>query len=37
MELQKRKTDLAVSLLSDDTRAFKSLSAEDVAYLVGSV
>jgi SNF2 family DNA or RNA helicase len=37
MELQKRKTDLAGSLLADDTRAFKSLSAEDVAYLVGDV
>jgi superfamily II DNA or RNA helicase len=37
MELQKRKTDLAGSLLSDDTSAFKSLAAEDVAYLVGGV
>jgi SNF2 family DNA or RNA helicase len=37
MELQKRKTDLAGSLLSDDAQVFKSLSAEDVTYLVGGV
>jgi SNF2 family DNA or RNA helicase len=35
MELQKRKTDLAGALLSDDAGILKSLSPEDVAYLVG--
>jgi superfamily II DNA or RNA helicase len=35
MELQKRKTDLAGALLSDDSGALKSLSPEDVSYLVG--
>jgi SNF2 family DNA or RNA helicase len=35
LELQKRKTDLAASLLSDDTGSLKSLSQEDIAYLVG--
>jgi superfamily II DNA or RNA helicase len=35
MELQKRKTDLAGALLSDDAGALKSLSPEDVAYLMG--
>ena len=36
MELQKRKTDLFSALLSDDAGALKSLSADDVAYLVGA-
>ncbi|MDR1586255.1 MAG: DEAD/DEAH box helicase [Treponema sp.] len=35
MELQKRKTDLAGALLSDDAGSLKSLSPEDVTYLVG--
>jgi SNF2 family DNA or RNA helicase len=35
VELQKRKTDLAGALLSDDAGSLKSLSPEDVAYLVG--
>ncbi|MDR2097386.1 MAG: DEAD/DEAH box helicase [Spirochaetaceae bacterium] len=35
LELQKRKADLAESLLSDDTGSLKALSAEDIAYLVG--
>jgi superfamily II DNA or RNA helicase len=35
MELQKRKTDLAGALLSDDAGSLKSLTPEDVAYLVG--
>ncbi|MDR0997790.1 MAG: DEAD/DEAH box helicase [Treponema sp.] len=35
VELQKRKSDLAGALLSDDAGALKSLSPEDVAYLVG--
>ncbi|MDR3341867.1 MAG: DEAD/DEAH box helicase [Treponema sp.] len=35
LELQKRKTDLAGALLSDDAGSLKSLSPEDVAYLVG--
>jgi superfamily II DNA or RNA helicase len=34
-ELQKRKTDLAGALLSDDAGSIKSLSQEDVTYLVG--
>jgi superfamily II DNA or RNA helicase len=34
LELQKRKTDLALALLSDDTGSLKSLSPEDIAYLV---
>jgi SNF2 family DNA or RNA helicase len=35
VELQKRKTDLAGALLSDDAGALKTLSPEDVAFLVG--
>jgi len=35
MELQKRKTDLAGALLSDDAGALKALTPDDVAYLVG--
>ncbi|MHC6203246.1 DEAD/DEAH box helicase [Breznakiellaceae bacterium SP9] len=35
LELQKRKTDLAGALLNDDSSAFKTLSADDVAFLVG--
>jgi SNF2 family DNA or RNA helicase len=35
LELQKRKTDLAGALLTDDPGALKALSPEDVAYLVG--
>jgi superfamily II DNA or RNA helicase len=35
LELQKRKTDLAGALLTDDPGALKALSAEDVAFLVG--
>ena len=35
LELQKRKSDLAGALLDDDAGALKSLSPEDVAYLVG--
>jgi SNF2 family DNA or RNA helicase len=35
MELQKRKTDLAGALLSDDPGSLKTLSPEDVSYLVG--
>ncbi|MDR2071132.1 MAG: DEAD/DEAH box helicase [Treponema sp.] len=35
MELQKRKTDLAGALLSDDAGSLKSLSPEDITYLVG--
>jgi superfamily II DNA or RNA helicase len=35
LELQGRKADLAASLLSDDTGSLKSLSPEDIAYLVG--
>ncbi|MCL2318519.1 MAG: SWF/SNF helicase family protein, partial [Treponema sp.] len=35
MELQKRKADLAGALLSDDAGALKTLTPEDVEYLVG--
>jgi len=35
LELQKRKQDLAQALLSDDTGSLKSLSADDVEYLIG--
>ncbi|MDR3170141.1 MAG: DEAD/DEAH box helicase [Treponema sp.] len=35
LELQQRKTDLAGALLSDDAGSLKSLSPEDVAFLVG--
>ncbi|MDR2842559.1 MAG: DEAD/DEAH box helicase [Spirochaetaceae bacterium] len=35
LELQKRKTDLAGALLSDDAGALKTLNADDIAYLVG--
>jgi superfamily II DNA or RNA helicase len=35
LELQKRKADLAASLLSDDAGSLKALSPEDIAYLVG--
>jgi SNF2 family DNA or RNA helicase len=35
LELQKRKKDLAGALLSDDAGALKSLSEEDIAFLVG--
>jgi SNF2 family DNA or RNA helicase len=35
VELQKRKTDLAGALLSDDAGSLKSLSQEDITYLVG--
>jgi superfamily II DNA or RNA helicase len=35
VELQKRKTDLAGALLSDDPGALKSLSPDDISYLVG--
>jgi SNF2 family DNA or RNA helicase len=35
VELQKRKNDWAGALLSDDAGALKSLSQDDVAYLVG--
>ena len=35
LELQKRKTDLAGALLSDDSGLLKALTPEDVAYLVG--
>ena len=35
MELQKRKTDLAGALLSDDAGSLKALTPEDVEYLVG--
>jgi superfamily II DNA or RNA helicase len=35
VELQKRKTDLAGALLSDDAGSLKSLSPEDIRYLVG--
>jgi len=35
MELQKRKSDLAGALLSDDAGSLKSLAPEDVAFLVG--
>jgi superfamily II DNA or RNA helicase len=35
VELQKRKSDLAGALLSDDAGSLKSLSPEDVSYLVG--
>ena len=35
MELQKRKANLAGALLSDDAGAMKTLTPEDVAYLVG--
>jgi superfamily II DNA or RNA helicase len=35
VELQKRKTDLAGALLSDDAGSLKSLSPDDVSYLVG--
>ncbi|MDR2134504.1 MAG: DEAD/DEAH box helicase [Treponema sp.] len=34
VELQKRKTDLAMALLSDEAGSIKSLSPEDVSYLV---
>jgi len=35
MELQKRKTDLAGALLSDDAGSLKALTPEDVTFLVG--
>jgi SNF2 family DNA or RNA helicase len=35
MDLQKRKTDLAGALLTDDAAAFKSLSEDDITFLVG--
>ncbi|MDR3334523.1 MAG: DEAD/DEAH box helicase [Treponema sp.] len=35
LELQQRKTDLAGALLSDDAGSLKSLSPEDVAFLIG--
>jgi SNF2 family DNA or RNA helicase len=35
MELQKRKANLAGALLTDDAGALKTLTPEDVAYLVG--
>ena len=35
MELQKRKANLAGALLSDDAGALKTLTPEDIAYLVG--
>jgi SNF2 family DNA or RNA helicase len=35
LELQKRKSDLAGALLSDDAGALKALNADEVAYLVG--
>jgi len=35
LELQKRKQDLAQALLSDDTGSLKSLSADDVEFLIG--
>ncbi|MDR2743489.1 MAG: DEAD/DEAH box helicase [Treponema sp.] len=35
VELQKRKTDLAGALLSDDAGSLKSLSPEDITYLMG--
>jgi SNF2 family DNA or RNA helicase len=35
MELQKRKADLAGALLSDDAGVLKTLTPEDVAFLVG--
>jgi superfamily II DNA or RNA helicase len=35
LELQRRKTDLAGALFSDDAGSLKSLSPEDIAYLVG--
>jgi SNF2 family DNA or RNA helicase len=35
LELQKRKTNLAGALLSDDAGSLKSLSSDDIAYLVG--
>jgi SNF2 family DNA or RNA helicase len=35
LELQKRKAGLAAALLSDDTGSLKTLSPDDVAYLVG--
>ncbi|MDR0472700.1 MAG: DEAD/DEAH box helicase [Treponema sp.] len=35
LELQKRKTNLAAALLTDDLGAFKTLSPDDVAFLVG--
>jgi superfamily II DNA or RNA helicase len=35
VELQKRKSDLAGALLSDDAGSLKSLSPEDVTYLLG--
>ncbi|GMO39703.1 MAG: DEAD/DEAH box helicase [Termitinemataceae bacterium] len=35
VELQKRKTDLAGALLSDDAGALKTLSEDDVSYLIG--
>jgi len=35
LELQQRKTDLAGALLSDDAGSLKSLSPDDIAYLVG--
>jgi superfamily II DNA or RNA helicase len=35
VELQKRKTDLAGALLSDDAGSLKSLSQDDISYLVG--
>jgi SNF2 family DNA or RNA helicase len=35
LELQKRKANLAGSLLSDDAASVKSLSEDDIAFLVG--
>ncbi|GMO36051.1 MAG: DEAD/DEAH box helicase [Termitinemataceae bacterium] len=35
LELQKRKTDLAGALLSDDAGALKTLSEDDISYLIG--
>ena len=37
MELQKRKTDLAGALLSDDAGSLKSLTPEDVEFLIGDM
>jgi superfamily II DNA or RNA helicase len=35
LELQRRKTDLAGALLSDDAGSLKTLTPEDVTYLIG--
>jgi SNF2 family DNA or RNA helicase len=35
MELQKRKTDLAGTLVSEDPGGFKTLSPETASYLLG--